>query len=166
MKNYRDSNYAANKYAKGIVYRFADQTVEITLEDYLRDNSGKNETDFAELKSVSDGIYLYQDRQDNAQSKKLVSIHSMEETEFCASPSPDDVVIDVPERDAKEKQWRELTKQALDKLTEVQRRRYIMYVVHELKVREIADIEGLHFTAVHESIQAAEKKIKKYLPNG
>ncbi|HBL84346.1 MAG: hypothetical protein A2Y17_05045 [Clostridiales bacterium GWF2_38_85] len=166
MKNYRDSDYAANKYAKGIVYRFADQTVEITLEDYLRDNPGKTEADFAELKSLSDEIYLYQDRQDNAQNKKLVSIHGLEETEFCATPSPHDIVIDMTEQATLEIRRRELAKQALDKLTEVQRRRYIMYVVDELTVREIADIEGSHFTAVHESIQAAEKKVKKYLANG
>ena len=52
MKNYRDSDYAANKNAKGIVCRFANQIIEITLEDYLRENPDKNEADFTELKSL------------------------------------------------------------------------------------------------------------------
>lgn len=43
MKNDRDSDYAANKYARGIAYRFANETVEITLEDYLRENLDKTE---------------------------------------------------------------------------------------------------------------------------
>ena len=56
MKNYRNSDYAANKNSKGIVYRFANQTIEITLEDYLRENPDKNEADFTELKSHQRGI--------------------------------------------------------------------------------------------------------------
>jgi hypothetical protein len=66
MKNYRDSDYAANKNAKGIVCRFANQIIEITLEDYLRENPDKNEADFTELKSLSDEIYLKQVRAENA----------------------------------------------------------------------------------------------------
>lgn len=46
MKNYRKSDYALNKYRKGIVYKFADGIVEVTLEDYLRENPDKTETDF------------------------------------------------------------------------------------------------------------------------
>lgn len=33
LKNYKDSDYALNKFSEGIVYRFADRIVEITLED-------------------------------------------------------------------------------------------------------------------------------------
>ena len=66
MKNYRNSDYAANKNSKGVVYRFANQTIEITLEDYLRENPDKNEADFTELKSLSDEIYLKQVRAENA----------------------------------------------------------------------------------------------------
>ena len=38
MKNYKDSDYARNKFSEGIVYRFADRIVEITLKDYLAEN--------------------------------------------------------------------------------------------------------------------------------
>ena len=33
MKNYKDSDYALNKFSEGIVYRFADRIAEITLEE-------------------------------------------------------------------------------------------------------------------------------------
>jgi len=52
LRNYKDSDYALNRYSQGIVYKFSDGIVEITLEDYLRDNPDKTEEDFAELKSM------------------------------------------------------------------------------------------------------------------
>lgn len=57
MKNFKDSDYALNKFSEGIVYRFADRIVEITLDDYLTENPGKTEQDFLELKALSDEIY-------------------------------------------------------------------------------------------------------------
>lgn len=38
MKNYKNNDYAANKYSPNIVYRFGNGTVEITLEKFLADN--------------------------------------------------------------------------------------------------------------------------------
>ena len=46
MKNYKDSDYALNKFSEGIVYRFADRIVEIAQEDYLAENPGKTAQDF------------------------------------------------------------------------------------------------------------------------
>ena len=165
MKNYRDSDYAANKKAKGIVYRFSNQTIEITLEDYLRENPDKNEADFTELKSLSDEIYLKQVRTENAQTKKNVSIHSLEATTLCCVASPEDDLIESEEQAENQRQRRKIVAKALSTLTEVQRWRYLMYVVDELTIRQIADLEGLHFTSVSESICAAKQKIKKCLMN-
>jgi DNA-directed RNA polymerase specialized sigma24 family protein len=53
--------------------------------------------------------------------------------------------------------------QAISKLTEIQRRRYIQYHVDGLSTWAIAELEGVNQKSVYESIQAAEKKIKKYL---
>ncbi|MDE7352968.1 MAG: hypothetical protein K2O06_07940 [Acetatifactor sp.] len=36
MKNYKESDYALNKYSQGIIYKFVDGVVEVTLADYLR----------------------------------------------------------------------------------------------------------------------------------
>jgi DNA-directed RNA polymerase specialized sigma24 family protein len=52
---------------------------------------------------------------------------------------------------------------ALNKLTEVQRRRYVMYHAHGKSYREIAEAEKVHFTTVEESILSAEKCIQKLL---
>ena len=162
MKNYQGSDYAVNKNANGIVYRYADQTVEITLEDYLMENPGKTAADFTELKELSDSIYLEQDRDDYRQTWKNLSLHGLDETIACAVPSPEDVIVEQLEQAAKKKTRKELAKQALSKLTDTQRRRYLLHYVKGLPIRKIAEIEGTHFTAVHESLQAAEKKIKKY----
>lgn len=166
MKNYRDSDYAVNKYASGIVYRFADTTVEVTLEDYLRENPDKGESDFAELKALSDEMYLEQVRSDTAQGNKAVQLHALEETEGLCTLTVEESVIDIPEQAAIREQRLLLAKQAMDKLTDIQRRRYIQYAVKRLSTWEIAAMEGANQKSVYESIQAAEKKIKKVLTNG
>jgi DNA-directed RNA polymerase specialized sigma24 family protein len=166
MKNYQDSDYAANKYAGGIVYRFADSTVEITPEDYLRENPGKTEADFAELKALSDRLFYEQDRAAYRQTWKDVSIHGLDETEQCASSSPEDEIIDKPAQATVKKQRQELAKKGLNALTETQRRRYILHVVKGLTMREIATCEGISHPSVVESLLAAEKKLKKVLAEG
>jgi len=166
MKNYQTSDYAVNKFAAGIVYRFADQTVEITLADYLRENPGKTETDFAELKALSDEMYLHQVRADNAQTKKNVSIHNLEDTDLCRAASPENGLIAAEEQAETQKLRRAVAEKALSTLTEVQRRRYILHTVNGLTTREIADKEGVSHVAVVYSLEQAEKKIKKVLAHG
>ena len=51
VQNYRKSDYAINKNSPNIVYRFHNEIIEITLEDYLKENPDKTEHDFAELKA-------------------------------------------------------------------------------------------------------------------
>ena len=165
MKNFRDSDYAANKNAKGIVYRFANQTIEITLEDYLRENPDKNEANFIELKSLSDGIYLKQVRAENAQTKKNVYIHSLVETTLCCVASPEDALIEAEEQSEKQSMRRKIASKVLSTLTEVQRRRYLLSTVQGLSTWQIAAMEGTNQKSVYESLQAAEKKIKKVLAN-
>ena len=59
MREYRKSDYAINKYSPNIVYRFYDdEIIEVSLEDYLKENPDKTEQDFAELKALSDEIYM------------------------------------------------------------------------------------------------------------
>jgi predicted DNA-binding protein YlxM (UPF0122 family) len=162
MKNYLNSDYALNKYSKGIVYRFADGIREVTLADYLAENPGKTKADFQALKEFSDRDYARQARKANAQTKKNSTLSDVMETEA----SPEEVLI--AELDAQEEaDHRErrvvVAQKALDKLTEIQRRRYLMYHVEGLTLREIADAEGANFKTVYESLQAADKKIKKIL---
>ena len=85
MQNYRKSDYAINKNSPNIVYRFHNEIIEITLEDFLKENPDKTEHDFAELKALSDQIYYEQDRAESAQTRKDVSIHGLEDL-FVAQP--------------------------------------------------------------------------------
>jgi len=163
MKNYQDSDYAANKYASGIVYRFANQTVMVTLANYLCENPDKTEADFNQLKALSDGLYLQQVRADNVQSKRAISFHVLEETTCCAVPSPEDTYIEAEQEAEKQAHRQRLTKEILSKLTDVQRRRYLLYYVHGLTMRQIAEKEGVLHSKVQKSLLAAEKKIKNIL---
>ena len=165
MKNYRDSDYAANKYAGGIVYRFANETVEITLEDYLLENPDKTEADFAELKVLSDEVYLEQARDENRQTYRNVSLYGLDETDACCVPSPEEIVIDQPEQAARRERMQRQAHRALSTLTEVQRRRYIQHHVDGLSSWKIAELEGKDHKAILYSLWAAEKKIKKSVAN-
>ena len=165
MKNYTDSDYALNKYSEGIVYRFADKIVVVTLAYYLAENPDKTAEDFKILKEFSDADYLQQVRRENATTKKDVPINELSETDACAVPSAEYAVIDVPEEIDRLEERLNLAKGALDKLTAAQRRRYIMYHSHGLTMREIAEIEDVKHQSVVESLAAAEKKIRKYLTN-
>jgi len=162
MKNYQNSDYALNKMNEdAIVYRTATGIVKITLADYLAENPDKTEADFRALKELSDEDYRVQDRDDYNQTWKNVSIHGLDETEACSVPSPEDEVIERPERAAKEQQRRKLAKQALETLSTVQRRRYLLHVIDGLSTRDIAEREGVSHIAIVYSLELAEKKIKK-----
>ena len=67
--------------------------MEVTLEDFLRDNPGKTEEDFAELKALLDEIYYQQDRQEQRTSRHDVSINGMEEMDIAAVPPIDAELI-------------------------------------------------------------------------
>ena len=168
MKNYQNSDYALNKYSKGIVYRFADGAVEVTLEDYLADNPGKTADDFMELKMLSDEIYNEQDRAENTQTKKNISFDELEMGAFRYTPSPEEMFISgIDAREEAENRQRRvnIAGEALDMLTDIQRRRYMLHFVDGLSAHEIAKIEGANHKSVLESLWAAEKKIKKFLEN-
>ncbi|WP_312432333.1 sigma factor-like helix-turn-helix DNA-binding protein [Lacrimispora sp.] len=160
MKNYKDSDYALNKFSEGIVYKFADRVVEITLEDYLTENPSKTAEDFLELKALSDEIYHQQVIQENRTSRLDVSINGLEETEALASISLDTELIHKNDS----KNAMEATKRLLNSedLTEVQRRRFLMHFIQGLSYRQIASREGVHFTSVHESLEAATAKLQKF----
>ena len=166
MKNYRDSDYAVNKYASGIVYRFADQTVMVTVEDYLQENSDKTEADFAELKAISDEIYEEQSRDANRQTYKNVSLHCVDETDIGCVPSPETIFFGALEETTSLKNRKTLAKRALATLTDIQRRRYLLYTVDGLSTWEIAKMEGVNQPNIMKSLRGAEKKIKNILDFG
>jgi len=170
MKNFTDSDYALNKYSADIVYRFADgTTATVTLSDYLAENPEKTEADFLALKELSDSDYFQRDRAENAQTKKNAPFNESDETMRCCIPSPEDLFIgeiNAREETKRREQQAVLANRALAKLTGIQRRRYLLYHVDGLTLRQIADMEGVAFQVIDRSISAAEKKIKKILADG
>ena len=166
MKNFTNSDYALNKHSKGIVYRFADKIVEITLADYLAENPDKTEADFLALKEFSDSDYFTTDRAEYAQTKKNLYFNDLDETMLCSAPSPEKMLISeitAKEETERQEQRVELKNLALGKLTGTQRRRYLLYHVDGKTEEEIADMEGATQQAVSQSLLWSDRKIKKVL---
>lgn len=160
MRKYEDSDYAVNKFSPNIVYRFADGTVEVTLQDYLRDNPGKTEQDFVELKALSDEIYYIQDRNDTRYGKRKNTLGSIEESELFATAALD--VMLIQNNDERNAIAAAMLLLESGDLTEIQRRRFMLHFFQGLSYRQIAQHENVHFTSVQESIEAANAKLKKY----
>lgn len=161
MKNYKESDYALNKYSEGIVYKFADRVrLEITLEDYLAENPGKTAEDFQELKALSDEIYHRQVVHEHRTSRLDVTINGLEETEPLSAPPPDTMLIHNAEKNKALKAARQLLDSG--QLTETQRRRFILHFFQGLSIRQISEREQVHQRAVWDSLQWASKKIKNF----
>jgi hypothetical protein len=161
MKNFKNSDYALNKYNDGIVYRFTDGSrVTVTLERYLSENTDKTEADFVALKKLSDAIYLDQARAENAQTKKNVPIHALEDGDhFRGVPLEEEFFGALDLKIAAEAFTRLLDDGAL---TEAQERRFRLRVLERLTYREIAAREGVAIRAAQQSVEAAKDKLKKY----
>ena len=41
MRKFQNTDYMRNKYSKGILYKVSDGYIEVTLENYLRENQEK-----------------------------------------------------------------------------------------------------------------------------
>ena len=160
MKNYKDSDYALNKFSEGIVYRFADRIVEITLEAYLAENPDKTIEDFQKLKALSDGIYHQQIIDENRTSRLDVSMSGLEDTQQLSTMPVDTELIHKGDG----KKAMDAARQLLNSgdLTEVQRRRFILHFFKGASYRQIAAMEGVFFTSVAESVTTAIRKLKKY----
>ncbi|MFI3213265.1 MAG: RNA polymerase subunit sigma-24 [Eubacteriales bacterium] len=158
MKNYNKSDYALNKVSEHIVYRFADSIVEVTMEDYLRQNPDKTEEDFRELKALSDEMYHQDVIIENRTTRDNVSITGLEETITDLRPTPLQELIHNQDGQAA----LEAAYQLLEgrNLTEKQKRRFIQHFFHNRSLRQIADDEGVHFTSVDECIHRAIGKLK------
>ena len=168
MKNYQDSDYALNKYSEDIVYRFADGIHVVTLADYLAENPDKTEADFHEIKKISDEIYLEQVQDENTQTRNNSSFDELDEMLLFHLNSPENIFIyEVDEQETAKHHKKRMSamKEIKYILTEKQWKRYLHYHVDGLSMREIAKLEGKHFTTIEESLQSADKKIKKFFTN-
>ncbi|MDE7247444.1 MAG: sigma-70 region 4 domain-containing protein [Lachnospiraceae bacterium] len=160
MKNYKESDYALNKYSQGIVYKFVDGALEVTLKDYLRDNPDKTAEDFAELKALSDEIYHEQVVLEHRTCRKNISIDLVPEAELAIEPEFNGEQMEQQEEN--ERALRAIYKLLHSgMLTEVQRRRFLLHYFQGLSIRQIAEMERVHQRAVWDSLMWAGKKLKK-----
>jgi predicted DNA-binding protein YlxM (UPF0122 family) len=164
MKNYQNSDYALNKYSESIVYRFADgSTTEVTPERYLVENPGKTEADFQAWKDFSDADYLKRDRAENAQTKKNDSIYSAGDVTDLNAPSLEERHLEMLDRETAIAAFEQI-KQS-DELTEIQKRRFLLYIKDGLSLRRIAEHEGVTLRAAAKSVNAGTALLKKYFKN-
>jgi DNA-directed RNA polymerase specialized sigma24 family protein len=118
------------------------------------------------LKALSDSDYLERDRQAYNTTRFDRNILWAERKGKCYAKSTLDVLFDrIEAREKAEKHAKRvaLANLALSKLTKVQCRRYLLYHVKGLTMREIADVERVSFVAIAYSLEQCEKKIKKVL---
>lgn len=163
MKNYWASDYALNRKSAGIVYRFADGVVEVTLEDYIRENPDKTEADFLALKAISDEIYQQQFSRTKAQSRRELPLYDCAKV---SAPSAEEMLegeLKLRELETVHAQLERFIGTGL--LTEIQRRRFSLYCINGLSTRQIAGAEGVTQKAVWKSLHYCEKKFKNFLGN-
>ena len=163
LKEYWRSDYALNKKSQGIVYQFADGLVEITLEDYIRENPDKTEEDFLALKSISDEIYQQQFSRIKAQVRRELPI--LDCARF-AAPSAEQVMerkITLRELEHTRTRLEEFIRSG--PLTQIQQRRFRLYCIRGLSTRQIARAEGVTQKSVWKSLHYCQKKFEKFLEN-
>jgi hypothetical protein len=165
MKFNNKSEWAYNKARKdSIVYIFGDEIVEVTLEAFLKESPTHTEEQFYWLKAASDESFHEWDKLDVTETRYSESLDEAEMHGRCTAKSPEDFIVERIERLQHETHLsglRPIAKNILDKLTAVQCRRYWRHFGKGQTVRRIAEIEGVKHQSVVESLQAAEKKIRK-----
>ncbi|MBS4931613.1 MAG: sigma-70 family RNA polymerase sigma factor [Clostridiales bacterium] len=160
MRRFQNTDYVRNKYSKGILYKVSDGYIEVTLEDYIKENPDKTEEDFMELKQISDAIYYEQDQEEASYARRKEEV----EVEEIMDEEASLLDIRLIEQEEKEEMTKAV-KQLLNNkdLTFIQRRRFYLHFFEGMSYREIAKQEGIYYTSVRDSIQLAIKKIKKYI---
>jgi RNA polymerase sigma factor (sigma-70 family) len=157
MDNYKETDYAKNKYSHNIVYETSKGTVEITVTQYLNENPTKEEADFWELKALSDEVYRQQAKEEHTQTNRNARFDENIESGFFYFPSPEEILEFREERLREQR----LVEELLFPLTPAQRRRLLCYVVEGMSLQEIAEVENVNPSAVCRSIIEAKKKLRR-----
>lgn len=163
MDEYRKSNYAINKVRKGIVYRNADDSIlEVTFEKIAKDNPNFTQEDFEKLKHISDELYHEEAMSDwNYYYHVANDLNDNVINDVFSSSLEDEILSNYDE-----KVFNKRLKEAIDTLlTPTQKRRFNLHFFGGMTNREIAELEKASAMSIYESIQAAQKKIKKFLRN-
>lgn len=168
MPNHQEDQHTLNQKRKGIVYFFADHVAEISLQEFLLSCNELTEKDFEHWKFISDHMRLEERRASGRENYKNVNLDSVLHENALKVLSAEEVYLQDLEQTESETNARfqlQMAIQAIRTLKRKQKRRFLLYVVHQLSLREIAEIEGISHVAVHLSIQSARQKIKEFLEN-
>ena len=166
MSNYKDSDYALNYKRAGIVYRFAESIVEISLEELLLVHPDLTGKDFLHWKQISDEMYLQEKLTNWRFTHKDCCLDAALAHDALTVPSAEETLLAEENRRAEQsahKKKMRLVNFALDTLSPKQRRRFLLYVVNQNTLEQIAELEGVSFQAIQLSVKTAYAKIRKYL---
>ena len=125
-----------------IKYEFADGTVsEVEVEE-----------------SIGEVIIEDRRQEDNLARKERYHCYSLDAAQFEGSEYGTE---ETPEVQIERKQDAERIARAMDGLSDVQRRRLLMFM-DGISVNEIARRERVHHSVISETVSAAQKKFKKF----
>lgn len=160
MKKYNQTDYAINKKSPHIVYAYGDEIVEITIDDYLKQNPTKSEEDFKVLKELSDEIYHEQAVEENKNNRNTVKLDDYADSLLSTSKCVLQGMIDEDDLRKTNRATYKLLKSG--ELTDVQRSRFIEHYINGKSAREIAKKEDVNVTSVTRSLAYSRSKLKKY----
>ena len=178
MKFDNKSDHAINKNTDDIVYRFAnDEEIRYRKENdriYMLTNfeeifevpsSEMSIEDFDRIKLISKKDYHETEKKDKRDNRQNVSINNLTETMCTADRSTEQEYFDYLAALKALPEIRTIDNAIAiinECLTEIQKRRYLLYHFSGMNTLEIAKFEGITQPSVFESILSAQKKIEKY----
>lgn len=165
MKDYKRSDYAANKKSKNIVYKSeVSNDVDITLEKFLASDPTLTEADFEYWKNWSDDKYKKDELKERRERRKDVSIEDMKDVLSFAEINMEEEY----ETESLEKVMNQAIHMAIDmflndaKISFVMKERFKMYYLKGLKPSEIAIKTKTNRTSIYDSLNPAIKKFTDY----
>ncbi len=164
MSNFNKSDYAANKYSDSIVYKSVTGAYELTEEQFLRENPSETPQAYQRWKIWSNHNYLDMLRKDIEERKHTVPWDELEDTLLvCAAISEDEAFKEVERQNDPTPTLKEAYGILNSCLTEIQKRRFLLFILERKNEREIALLEGVNQSSVSRSLIAAQKRINRYV---
>ena len=173
MPEYQKSSYAANKYRKGIVYRFADGNYELTAKEYIEWRTGRPITqeevysseyahwfaEFEKFKRISDLDYLEESRQEYRECRRNISWDNLPMYMDIASERLDIAYEESMDLKSRQELAEQLKRYIEQELNPLQRRRASLYFLKGQTTYQIALNEGVNQNSVWKTIQSVKKKL-------
>ena len=165
MKNYKNSSYAANKYSKDIVYNSeVSGSTSITLEDFLKSDPTLTKADFEFWKNWSDEDYRVESKETNNQTKKDVSLTSLDKVvaDFGLS------LEEQYEEDECERIYltavREATRRFFNdkSISSTTKERFRLHFINGERVLDISERHGVQSSSVCKGLKKSLNKLKGY----